>query len=299
MELFAGLSAFPVTPADEDGRVDCDHLGRLIGRLRLDGISSIGVLGSTGGYMYLSTSERDRALHAAVEAAGETPVLAGIGALRTSDVSKNVRNAERAGAQGLLLAPVSYMPLTDADVASLVEDVSAATDLPVCFYNNPGTTKFNLTEDQLIRFANDGVIAAVKNPLAPNGDFAGQLDRLRTAVPSGFCLGYSGDAAISGALKAGADAWYSVLAGTLPELSIELWNARADAERLTDLNSKLDPLWKTFNTYGSIRVVHEILNMLGLGDVSLPRPLLPLDGAACRDIENALVAIGAKDVIAA
>lgn len=241
--------------------------------------------------MYLSTAERDRTSRAAVEAAGATPVLAGIGALRTSDVIANLRNTERAGAQGLLLAPVSYLPLTDADVASLVEDVAAATNLPVCFYNNPGTTKFNLTEDQLIRFADAGVIAAVKNPPTPDGDFAGQLDRLRTSIPSSFSLGYSGDASISGALKAGADAWYSVLAGTLPKLAIELWNARTDPAKLTALNTRLGLLWSVFNTYGSIRVVHEIVSLVGLGDIKLPRPLLPLDATGRRDIENALVCI--------
>ena len=67
MTLFAGLSAFPVTPADEEGRVDTDHLGRLVVRLAGAGVASIGVLGSTGGYVYLTRAERARAVAAAVE----------------------------------------------------------------------------------------------------------------------------------------------------------------------------------------------------------------------------------------
>lgn len=288
LTVFEGLSAFPVTPSNSDGVVDCDHFGQLINHLNRDGVSSIGVLGSTGGYMYLTTEERSRAIHAAVDSAGGKPILAGIGALRTSDVIANIRNAEKAGAQGLLLAPVSYLPLTDADVDSLVQDVSNATDLPICFYNNPGTTKFNLSENQLVHLANTGTIAAVKNPPAPEGDFSGQIGRLREAVPSNFRLGYSGDSFIAGALEAGADTWYSVLAGTLPDIAIELWNARTDLTKLAAVNTLLAPMWKLFDTYGSIRVIHEVVDMVGLGDIKLPPPLLPLTAAARNDIEEAL-----------
>ena len=296
---FKGLSAFPVTPADENGRVDCDHLGKLVENLCREGIASVGVLGSTGGYVYLSCEERARALQAAVEAAGKTPVLAGIGALRTSDVITNIRNAEKAGAKGLLLAPVSYLPLTEADVDGLVDDVANATDLPVCFYNNPGTTKFNLSESQLIDLSNKGTIAAVKNPPAPDGDFKGQLVRLRSSVPDNFCLGYSGDSSISGALHAGADAWYSVLAGTLPDIALRMWNARDSAKDLAVINDQLGPLWDLFNTHGSIRIIYEIVSMVGLGDVQLPRPLLPMTPQVKAEIEAALDPILSMEDVAA
>ncbi|MGC1302561.1 MAG: dihydrodipicolinate synthase family protein, partial [Caulobacteraceae bacterium] len=54
MALFRGLSAFPITPADADGRVDVDELARLLERLVAAGVDSIGLLGSTGSYPYLS-----------------------------------------------------------------------------------------------------------------------------------------------------------------------------------------------------------------------------------------------------
>ena len=48
MSCFRGVCAFPITPADADGRVDIGALGRLLGRLTDAGVSAIGVLGSTG-----------------------------------------------------------------------------------------------------------------------------------------------------------------------------------------------------------------------------------------------------------
>lgn len=288
MSIFSGLSAFPVTPADDHGQVDCNHFGRLVERLAARNVSSIGVLGSTGCYMYLPIIQRKRALEAAVEAAGDTPVVASIGAMRTSDVCDLIKHAEYAGAKGLLLAPVSYLPLTEADVTSLFTDASNSTDLPICFYNNPDTTHFTLSENLLLQLAKNKLIAAVKNPPPADLDFAAQVTRLSNEVPEDFSLGYSGDAKIAGALKANCDSWYSVLAGTLPDFSIKFWDARNDHQRLQELDVAFAPLWSTFNSYGSIRVIHEVINMLGLGPVHLPKPLLPLDSAACDEIESAL-----------
>ena len=82
MSPFKGLSAFPVTPADPDGRVDVDALRGLVARLVEAKVDSIGLLGSTGTYVYLSRAERRRAVEAAVaEARGRVPLLVGASAL--------------------------------------------------------------------------------------------------------------------------------------------------------------------------------------------------------------------------
>lgn len=297
MEQFHGLSAFPVTPSDEDGRVDTAHLQRLVENLDRDGIFSIGVMGSTGGYMYHSAAERARAVRAAVEAT-EKAVLAGIGAMRTSEVIAHAKGAEAAGASGLLLAPVSYLPLTDNDVEGLFRDAAAATGLPILIYNNPRNTHFTISEDLLARLAAIDGVDAIKNPPAPDGDFAGQMARLRAATSEGFSLGYSGDSAISGALRAGADAWYSVLAGTLPDIAVSLWAARKDAGELRRLNDTLSPLYRLFDRYGSIRVIHEVTAMVGLGKTQLPRPLQPLSKDARKEIEAALEVVEAAKCVA-
>ena len=288
MTLFEGLSAFPVTPADEAGRVDTDRLQVLVSRLADAGVASIGVLGSTGGYPYFSTAERAQALRAAVAAADGVPVLAGIGALRASDVTAHARDAEAAGAAGLFLAPVSYLPLTDDEVLGLARDVAAVTALPILIYNNPGTTHFTISEDLLLRLAEIPTVKAVKNPAPPDGDFAAQITRLRPRLPEDFSLGYSGDATIAGALTAGADAWYSVIAGTFPDICLELWAARTDPDRLAALNARLQPLWDLFTAHDGIRVIHEAVNLIGLGPVALPRPLLPLPEAVRAEIVDAL-----------
>jgi 4-hydroxy-tetrahydrodipicolinate synthase len=116
-KLFTGLSAFPLTPTDAAGTVLADVHCRLLENIQAAGADSIGLLGSTGGYAYLRREERQRAVRAAVECiGGRTPIIVGVGALRTDDAQMLARDARTAGADGLLLAPMSYTPLTDEEV---------------------------------------------------------------------------------------------------------------------------------------------------------------------------------------
>ena len=97
ISIFAGLSAFPLTPLLHDA-VDERSFIALVERLAESGVDSITVLGSTGSYAYLSAEERARVARLAVAHAGPTPVFVGVGALRTSAVLENILSAEDAGA---------------------------------------------------------------------------------------------------------------------------------------------------------------------------------------------------------
>lgn len=94
-----GLSAFPITPSARDGRVDVGALGALVEPLIAAKVDSVGLLGSTGSYPYLGRDERRRAVQAAVRLAeGRTPILVGIGALRTDETVRLAQDARDAGA---------------------------------------------------------------------------------------------------------------------------------------------------------------------------------------------------------
>lgn len=289
-DVLRGLGAFPLTPMDAAGVVDTDHLKRLVARLVAHGVDSIGVVGSTGSYMYLSAVERHRAIAAAVEASAGTPVLAGIGDLRTDWVLAHVKAAETAGAHALLLSAVSYLPLTDGDFAALAQTVDQATSLPICLYNNPGTTRFNMNDALVADLSTLSHVAAVKHP-APAEHQSARLAALRTTVPQDFVLGFSGDAFIAPMAAAGADAWYSVIAGTLPGFAKDLWDARHDPDRLAVINERALPMWDLFKRFGGIRIVPTIANMLGLGPIRLPLPLQPLPLKAVAEVERAMDAL--------
>lgn len=294
MGLFDGLSAFPPTPADAGGRIQEKALAALVRRIDAAAADSVGLLGSTGGYAYLTRAERQRAVRVAVEClGGKRPLIAGVGALRTDEAQALAADARSAGADGLLLAPMSYTPLTEEEVFRHMVAVAEAGNLPLCIYNNPGTTKFTFSEDLIVRLSEVPNIVAVKMPLPPDGDFAGELVRLRARLPEGFAIGYSGDWGAADALLAGCDAWYSVVAGLLPESALRLVRAaRAqDEAQVRRIDACFQPLWTLFREFGSFRVMYALADILGLFSLAPPRPILALSGEARGRVEAALQAL--------
>lgn len=291
VNLFQGLSAFPLTPVTADGHIHTDRLGQMLERLVAAGVDSIGLLGSTGTYAYLSADERAQVLATAVEVVdGQVPLIVGIGALRTDWSTQFAREAEAAGADGLLLAPVSYTPLTADEVAQHFEAVAGATSLPICIYNNPGTTHFTFTDDLLARISALKNVAAVKMPAAADGDFAGQIQRLRLICAQGFAIGHSGDWHAAAALLAGADTWYSVVAGLLPVPALRLTRAAqsGDADVTAEWDAAFAPLWTLFRQYSSLRVMYTIADELGLPAGLPPAPLKSIPSAARDAVAQAL-----------
>jgi 4-hydroxy-tetrahydrodipicolinate synthase len=289
--LFQGLSAFPITPADDEGHVDAAGMRRLVRRLASSGVDSIGLLGSTGAAPYLTRPERRRATEAALSEAGDAiPIMVGIGALRTSDALHLARDAAAVGAAALLLAPISYLPLTEDEVFRHAATIAEATSLPLCLYDNPTTTRFTFSPALIGRLSRVANIVSAKTPAPPIAAMPAVLAEYRAHVPPGFSIGASGDALAAEALLAGYDAWYSVLAGTLPELCVPIAAAAraGDAATARARHAALAPLWDLFTEYTSIRVVHAMVTQLGLCDAAPPRPLLPLGAAAAARIAAAV-----------
>jgi 4-hydroxy-tetrahydrodipicolinate synthase len=290
-KLFSGLAAFPLTPIDAEGKLQVDVLCRFLERIQAAGADSIGLLGSTGGYAYLSREARQRAVRVAVECVGgKIPIIVGVGALRTDEAETLARDAKTAGADGLLLAPMSYAPLTDEEVFQHFLAVTEAGELPLCIYNNPSTTKFTFSDDLIARLARLPNVAAVKMPLPASNDFSGEMERLRAMTPYGFAIGYSGDWGAADALLAGCDAWYSVVAGLLPAPALALTRAARASNRpeVLRINASFQPLWDLFRASGSFRVMYVMADVLGLARIEPPRPILPLPQETYSRVEEAL-----------
>lgn len=289
--MFEGLSAFPTTPANADGEVDAASLARVVDRLAAANVHSVGLLGSTGGYAYLSREQRRKAIEVAREAvADRVPLLVGVGALRTDHAEQLARDAETAGANALLLAPVSYVPLTPEEVYRHFAAVAAATGLPIVIYNNPTATKFTFGIELIEKLAAIPTIAAIKMPLPSGAGFEAEIASLRAATPDEFKIGYSGDWGAKDALLAGADAWYSVAAGLLPKPALALAEAAraGDHAEASRLNQAFDPLWSLFREFGSFRVMYAIGAALNLFKADPPRPVLPIPAEAVGHLEAAL-----------
>ncbi|GHB12823.1 dihydrodipicolinate synthase family protein [Modicisalibacter luteus] len=281
--MFSGLSAFPLTPM-KHGIVDEIAFIRLIERLADAGVDSIGALGSTGNYAYLTRQERTCIAQLAVKHAGDVPVIIGISALSTREVLALAEDAQAAGASAVLLAPMSYQKLSEDEVFGLYETVTRQLSVPLCVYDNPGTTHFEFSDELHGRITHLPNVGSIKIPGVPAEPEAARVrvERLRTLIPPHVTIGVSGDPLAATGLNAGCEAWYSVIGGLFPQTALAITRASqaGNTQEALRLSESLSPLWALFSQHGgSLRVVATAAELKGLvASPCLPLPLKALEG---------------------
>ncbi|MFB1118440.1 dihydrodipicolinate synthase family protein [Dickeya dadantii] len=297
--MFTGLSAFPLTPVTASG-VDEQGFSKILARLTIARVDSMGILGSTGSYAYLTREQRKRIATLAKQHAGHIPVMVCVGAVSTDAILRLAEDALLAGADALLLPAVSYQSLRNEEVFTLFETVTRQVSVPVCVYDNPGTTHFTFTDELHGLLSSLEGVHSVKIPGVPDSPAAARerVDTLRKHLRPGVTIGVSGDAFAGLGLNAGCEVWYSVCGGLFPETAKQITEAAAanDHARVTALTTRLEPLWALFRKHGgSIRVIAAAAGVLGLTDTDcLPRPLLPLSAGDIADIAQVITMLDLK-----
>lgn len=280
--MFTGLSAFPLSPMNR-GVIDEMAFIRLIERLVDAGVDSIGALGSTGNYAYLTREERATIAQLAVKHSGDVPVIIGISALSTREVLVLAEEAQEVGASAVLLAPMSYQKLSENEVFGLYETVTRQLSVPLCVYDNPGTTHFEFSDELHGRIAQLPNVGSIKIPGVPAEPDAARVrvERLRTLIPSHVTIGVSGDPLAATGLNAGCEAWYSVIGGLFPQTALAITRASqaGNTQEALRLSESLNPLWELFSQHGgSLRVVATAAELKGLAtSPCLPLPLKGLE----------------------
>jgi 4-hydroxy-tetrahydrodipicolinate synthase len=168
--------------------------------------------------------------------------------------------------------------------------IARESGLPLCIYDNPGTTHFTFTPALIGRLSRVSGVVAVKSPAPAAPAIAGHHKALREAALDGFSLGYSADWHAAESLLAGGDAWYSVAGGVFPNVCLRLVRAAqsGDSEETRRIDGMLQPLWALFKEFSSLRVVYAALSALDICHAEPPRPILPLPEQAQRRVAEVL-----------
>lgn len=295
--MFSGLSAFPLTPVNDKG-IDEKAFLSLLSRLTAAKVNSLGVLGSTGSYAYFTREQRQRVTKLAVDHAENIPVMVSIGATSTDEVLRLAEDAQQAGVSALLLPAVSYQKLTEEEIFGLYKDVAQHASVPVCVYDNPGTTHTAFTDALYARIAALDAIASIKIPGVPDelGAATQRVSRLRSQLPGKIRLGVSGDASAGNGLIAGCDVWYSVCGGLFPNTALGITRAAQAGDFITvaEQSQRLEPLWALFRKHGgSIRVMAAAAALLGLtSEHNLPRPVRSLSIESQEEVRHVIDMLG-------
>jgi 4-hydroxy-tetrahydrodipicolinate synthase len=287
---FTGLIAYPVTPFDNDGSVRHEDLRGLLDGLATSGVDAVTVLGSSGSFAYLDASERSQIARTAIDALdGRLPVAVGISSVGTREVLDAAVDAQRAGAAGLVLSPVSYVPLTDDEVLAQVRAVCAATDLPVCLYNNPGTTQFDYSLQVVAELSALPEVVAFKDTAADAATFNARHAELAALVRGPFSHGVSGDLLMMTG-EIAADAWHSGPAALLPAYYGRLRAAvvAGDRREVARVRSVLAPLVDHVAGLRKISGLHLLARACGVAAGDPRPPLLPSPGSELRELGRLL-----------
>ena len=176
-----------VTPFTADGRVDLDGVARVATHLVDHGNDGVVVSGTTGEAPTTSVAEDGEILRAVIAAVGDrATIVAGVGTNHTEHSVELARQAQDAGADGVLLVSPYYNKPSQAGIAAHFEAVAAASDLPIMLYDIPGRTGVTIAPETFARVAADEKFVAVK-------DAVGDLFRgVRIMQDTGLSY-YSGD----------------------------------------------------------------------------------------------------------
>ncbi len=287
-----GIIAYPITPFTADGAaVDADKLAELIEHLVGSGAHAIAPTGSTGESAYLTETEFDTVVDVTVRTvAGRVPVIVGASDLTTVNTIRRARYAQQAGADALMILPVSYWKLTDREIMAHYAAVASAVDLPIMVYNNPATSGIDMSPELLVRmFREIDNVTMVK-------ESTGDLSRMRRIkeLSGGELPFYNGsNPLVLDALTEGASGWCTAAPNLRPQPCLDLYDAvrAGDPDRARQIYEDLAPLLRFIVAGGLPTTVKAGLELLGT-DVGDPRaPLLPLDAEGRAELRAMLTGV--------
>ena len=259
---FGRMLTAMVTPFTADSELDLKRAQELAGRLVEQGNDGLVISGTTGESPTTSEREKFDLLRAVKDAVGDrTHVLAGVGTYDTRHSVELARQAEKAGATGLLAVTPYYSKPPQSGLIEHFTRIADATGLPVMLYDIPGRTGVALAHETLVRLAEHPSIAAVKDAKADVAATSRLLAECDLTV-------YSGDDVLTlPLLSVGAVGVVSVVGHVATPQIRQVITAflAGEVERAAQLNRRLQPAY-----IGMFRTQGAILSKAALSVVGFP-----------------------------
>jgi 4-hydroxy-tetrahydrodipicolinate synthase len=280
-----------VTAFHDDGSVDLEGTARVAEHLANHGHDGVVVSGTTGESPTTSTAEDGQILRAVIEAVGDRlTVVAGVGTNNTAHSVELAEQAEKLGADGVLVVSPYYNKPTQEGVAAHFEAVAGASGLPVMLYDIPGRTGITIAPDTYRRIAENDRIVAVK-------DAVGDLFRgVRIMADTGLAF-YSGDDVLNlGWLTHGASGIVSVVGHVAGDRYAAMVDAvdRGDLAAALSTYQELVPVVEAIMTRApGVMTAKAVMQLLGvLPNRNVRLPLVPADDALVADLRDVLTHAG-------
>lgn len=290
--IFKGAAVALVTPMNQDGTVNYDKLTELIEFQIKGGTDAIVACGTTGEASTLTHEEHINVIRYTVEKVnGRVPVIAGTGSNSTETAIYLSKEAEKAGADALLLVTPYYNKATQKGLVEHFVKTAEAVKIPAILYNVPSRTGCNIlpaTVKEIARRASN--VVAIKEA---SGNIS-QVAELASIMDENFAIYSGNDDQIVPLLSIGGIGVISVLSNIAPRETHDIVASylEGDVKKSARLQLEAIDLIKSLFIEVNPIPVKTALNLMGMNAGPLRLPLTEMDGANVEKLKKSLADYG-------
>ena len=285
--VFTGAAVAIITPFKSTGEVNYEEFGRIIDHQIAHHTDAIIVCGTTGEASTMSYRERMRTIEFCVDHVdGRLPVIAGTGSNSTENALALSRDAERAGADGLLLVTPYYNKASQAGLIRHFQVIADGVDVPLILYDVPSRTGVTIAPETYAELAKHPNINAVKEA---SGNIS-QVAEIAAACGTELNIYSGNDDQIVPLLALGGKGVISVLSNVAPQYTHDIcakWFAGETQESL-QMQLKALPLCKALFADVNPIPVKWAMNRLGWQAGACRLPLVEPSAAVQNQLETAM-----------
>lgn len=296
MSIFTGAGVALITPMHEDGSINYDEMEHIVNDQITHGTDAIIVCGTTGEASTMTHEEHIETIKACVDMTKKrVPVIAGTGSNCTETAIYLSKEAQKAGADGILVVSPYYNKATQNGLKKHFTAIAGSVDIPMVLYNIPGRTGVNIKPDTMADLSKEvDNIVAVKEA---SGDISQVAEII--AKSEGRLDVYSGnDDQIVPIVALGGKGVISVLSHVVPQETHDMVAKlmAGDVEGSAKLQLKYLPLVKALFSEVNPIPVKAAMNMMGYNVGSLRMPLSEMEDANKEVLRKAMTDVGIKVV---
>ena len=292
--IFKGSAVALITPFDENGNINFEKIKELVEFQIANGTDAIVACGTTGEASTMNDEEHLSAIKATVDAVDKrVQVIAGTGGNDTAHSIYMSQEAEKLGADALLVITPYYNKANKSGPRKHFVSIANSVKLPIILYNVPSRTKVNIPPALVADLANNvDNIVALKEAC---GDLA-QVAEVCRLVPEGFAVYSGNDDSILPLLSVGGSGVISVLANICPrethDLVAKFMEGDIEGSRKLQLGMKplIDALFIEVNPVP----VKTAVNLMGFEVGNLRLPLAEMEEQNLEVLKRELVNWGLK-----
>ena len=292
MAIFKGAGVAIITPLKENGDVNFEKLGEILEEQIAAGTDAVIICGTTGESSTLSHEEHMETIRYTIDKVNKRiPVVAGTGSNCTETAIMMSQEAERMGADGLLLVSPYYNKATQKGLIAHYTAIANSVKIPIILYNIAGRTGINIEPKTLLYLAeNVENIVAVK-------EASGNISQI--ADIAAMCKGkldiYSGnDDQITPVMALGGIGVISVLSNIAPKYTHDLAMSylNGDVKKSCEMQLKALPLVRALFSEVNPIPVKAAMNLMGKEVGPLRMPLTEMEEAHKEALKKAMLDFG-------